>query len=308
MDVPINAYGFIYITTNLLNGKKYLGQKKIDEFGVWKKYLGSGKAFKKAVIKYGKENFCREIIAFAYSSEELNKLEEKFTHDLNCVADRNFYNLVLGGGTVTGLKFSEDVLSKMRKRNAGENNYFYGKRYVGALNPFFGKKHTIESRQKMSLSHKGQSPWNKGRNNVYSDETLEKMSLSKKGKKISDEHKAAIRKAQSGVNHPMYGKHHSEETKQILREKAVGKKISEVTRNKMSLSQKRRFKEHPETLGKHAKSVICLTTGEIFESIKVAASFYSITSSSDISRVCRGRRKTAGKLADGTKLTWSYYK
>ena len=48
-----NPYGFIYITTNMVNGKKYLGQKKFNEY--WKNYLGSGTIFRRAVDKYGKE-------------------------------------------------------------------------------------------------------------------------------------------------------------------------------------------------------------------------------------------------------------
>ena len=51
----LDPYGFIYITTNMINGKKYIGQKMFRER--WKKYIGSGKLLKRAVNKYGKENF-----------------------------------------------------------------------------------------------------------------------------------------------------------------------------------------------------------------------------------------------------------
>lgn len=148
MNLTELAYGFIYVTTNNINGKKYLGQKKIDEYGKWRNYLGSGRAFKKALEKYGKENFSREIIDVGYSPEELNKLEENYTRKLNCIEDRNYYNLVHGGGTVAGLKFSEQTIQRFRELNSGENNYFYGKKYIGELNPFFGKRHTDESRLK----------------------------------------------------------------------------------------------------------------------------------------------------------------
>ena len=50
-----NPYGFIYITTNMVNGKRYIGQKKFCDG--WKTYLGSGKLLKKAIKKYCKENF-----------------------------------------------------------------------------------------------------------------------------------------------------------------------------------------------------------------------------------------------------------
>ena len=44
-------YGFIYITTNLINGKRYIGQKKYDKEGTWKNYLGSGTYLKRALEK-----------------------------------------------------------------------------------------------------------------------------------------------------------------------------------------------------------------------------------------------------------------
>ncbi len=47
-------YGYIYLTTNLINKKKYVGQHKSSKFD--ERYKGSGKLIKKAFKKYGKEN------------------------------------------------------------------------------------------------------------------------------------------------------------------------------------------------------------------------------------------------------------
>lgn len=49
------------------------------------------------------------------------------------------------------------------------------KDFTGEKNPFYGRKHTEESKRKISLSHKGSIPWNKGRVGIYSEETLSKM-------------------------------------------------------------------------------------------------------------------------------------
>lgn len=88
-------YGFIYITTNLVNGRLYVGQKKIRSG--WETYLGSGDALKKAIQKYGRENFERKIIDIAFSVNELNYLENLYTRMFNAVDSRKWYNICYGG-------------------------------------------------------------------------------------------------------------------------------------------------------------------------------------------------------------------
>ena len=68
-------YGFIYITTNLINGKQYIGQHKGDGND---NYLGSGDEIKLAIKKYGKKNFKRETICVAKTKEELDELTFHF--------------------------------------------------------------------------------------------------------------------------------------------------------------------------------------------------------------------------------------
>lgn len=56
-----------------------------------------------------------------------------------------------------------------------------------------------------------------------------------------------------------------------------------------------------------AKSVICLTTNEIFSTAAEAAKYYN-TDNSSIGKVCKGRLKTCGKHPlSGAKLQWAYY-
>lgn len=301
-------YGFIYITTNKVNGKKYIGQKNYDIHGKWKNYLGSGKALLKAIRLYGKDNFEREKIAIAYSPDELNELENHYIKKHNAVNDKSYYNIVEGGGTVAGLKHSEHTKKILSAKFSGKNNYFYGKRYIGKSNPFYGKQHSEESRAKMSESHIGEIPWNKGESGIYSDETLKRMSVAKKGIPLSEEHKRNIKLSQSGENHPMFGKKHTEEAKEKMRQKALGKKATAETRAKMSESQKGdKNHNYGKTGGKWhgAKKVVCITTGEVFNSIIEAAEHYNCNRS-DITQCCKGKRKSAGKSPNGTKLVWKY--
>ena len=58
----------------------------------------------------------------------------------------------------------------------------------------------------------------------------------------------------------------------------------------------------------NAKAVINLTTMKIFDTIKEGAKYYGIKDKGGITQCCRGRQKSCGKLEDGTKLVWMYYK
>ena len=63
-------YGYIYKTTNLLNGKIYVGKHKWSKEGCLdENYLGSGTYLTRAIDKYGKENFICEILDTADSLE-----------------------------------------------------------------------------------------------------------------------------------------------------------------------------------------------------------------------------------------------
>lgn len=148
-------YGYIYITTNLINGKQYIGQKKSDIF-LENKYLGSGCALSKSVDKYGHENFKVELIEKCNSQEELNAREYYWIKYYDAVNSRNFYNLREGGNQPG---FSEQSREKMRNNHAnisGSNHPRYNKGYLvsGENNPMYGKHHTKESREKMSKTRR----------------------------------------------------------------------------------------------------------------------------------------------------------
>ena len=50
---------YIYLTTNTINGMKYIGKHygELDD-----SYLGSGKLIKQAILKYGKDHFIKSIL------------------------------------------------------------------------------------------------------------------------------------------------------------------------------------------------------------------------------------------------------
>ncbi len=87
-------YYIIYETTNLINGKKYRGMHQTEKLDDG--YLGSGFLFKKALKKYGEENFSREILKFCESYNELIQAEKIYVN-MEWVNDGMTYNLKTGG-------------------------------------------------------------------------------------------------------------------------------------------------------------------------------------------------------------------
>lgn len=138
----------IYKATNLVNGKVYIGQTVQPLKNRMGEHLRVKKKtyFEKALIKYGVHNFCVTIIDKAESVNELNQKEIFWIKFYNAFG-RNGYNMCEGGGNTTGYHHTETTKEIMSKKKIGL--------YNGKDNPFYGKKHSKESSQKMSESRKG---------------------------------------------------------------------------------------------------------------------------------------------------------
>ena len=68
-------YG-IYKITNLLNGKMYIGKHKTSDIDDG--YMGSGKIIKRAIKKYGVDNFRKEWLMFCEDEEEMEYMERVY--------------------------------------------------------------------------------------------------------------------------------------------------------------------------------------------------------------------------------------
>jgi hypothetical protein len=127
----------IYKTTNILDGKIYIGfhsmkkdsliSKKTKTGSIFESgYLGSGKHLVRAVERYGPENFKQELLGEFEHKEEAEKYERTLVNE-EFVKRLDNYNLSLGGNVC--------ILY-------GENNGFYG------------KKHSNETKEKMKNKQK----------------------------------------------------------------------------------------------------------------------------------------------------------
>lgn len=86
-------YYLVYKTTNIINGMFYIGSHETDNKN--DSYLGSGVWLRKAIKKYGKDNFRREIIQECADRDEMYSLEEKLVESVRCTP--NCYNINVGG-------------------------------------------------------------------------------------------------------------------------------------------------------------------------------------------------------------------
>lgn len=158
---------FIYKTINLLSNRYYIGMHSTNDLNDG--YMGSGDLIRKSIKKYGKENHSIEMLEFFDTREELANREREVIN-LQEIAKKDCMNLKVGGD---GGFNSEDHRNKFieaskKTRFTSENNpspkknkKFLSDRFKrlhkeGILihDGFLGKKHTDETKLKMSKSSK----------------------------------------------------------------------------------------------------------------------------------------------------------
>ena len=147
-------YGFVYCWNNIINNKKYIG----SHYGTMTdSYIGSGVYFKRAYNK-NPNNFKRDIL---YIGKEYKNIEELLLINNNAQSNPLFYNLKntsIGGWNHIDIKKRGLAISKSKK-----GIYYEHLRYdkSGVNNPMYSKKHSIETKDKISKSRIGKSNANK---------------------------------------------------------------------------------------------------------------------------------------------------
>jgi hypothetical protein len=166
-------YHYIYKTTNIINGKYYIGMHSTDNLNDG--YIGSGKRLWYSIKKYGKENFKCEILEMLPDRFSLKEREKEVVNE-SILKEKMCMNLKLGGdggfvddehkkkfhrnggiATIHLLKmYADEHLKKMKTDDEYRkkfSNIFKGNRN------WVGKHHTEESKRKIgnanSLIQKG---------------------------------------------------------------------------------------------------------------------------------------------------------
>lgn len=142
----------IYVITNLINGKKYIGQSVDVHRRIihHRHHLNAGVHYnehlQRAWNKYGKENFSFEVLEYC-DIDKLDDLERQYISDFKALDERYGYNSQSGGHE--GKQLSEEAKRKISEATSGENNPMYGVQLFGEKNGMYNKNHSEESKQQM---------------------------------------------------------------------------------------------------------------------------------------------------------------
>jgi hypothetical protein len=186
----------VYKTTNIINGKVYIGKDRKNN----PNYLGSGKLLHQAIKKYGKSAFRKEILFESDDDKEINSREkiEIENHKGRDIC----YNLAEGGtGGNTVKYYTEEEYNnwKIKLSKSSSRRKFTEeikmKLSIANRGKFYGDKNKIS----MALKDTWKDP-----NSVFnSKEYREKLSNSAKGRACKEETKMKISKSNSGSNNGM---------------------------------------------------------------------------------------------------------
>ena len=343
---------YVYEITNLVNGKKYIGKRSCRCDIEDDKYMGSGHYIKRAIKKYGKENFKKEIIKICESEKEAFEYEEMYIRQVKAYDDCNYYNIALGGCGFSSEQIKEmwedEAYRKMRS-NSVKSMWEDNEKRKEIIHSMKIRYATDES--KLIRSNASKRNWNrKGykeqhikkikerwsdndyRNNISSimkdkfkdEEYVNKMSKiwEKQNKKVimlnnNKTFKNCVEaseyvglKTSSTITLCCKGTRLS--AGKIGKENAVWMYYDEYLNSNPSFineklaNGKSSRNSSNSNLADNSIKVICLNTGEVFNSLSSAAKSVGLKTGYSIGKCCKGINHSAGKR-NGEKLKWMYY-
>lgn len=211
---------YIYCITNKIDGRKYVG-KCVRPSNKSENYYGSGTYIRSSIKEHGIENFTKEILEDNVTDGMLCEREVFWIKELNTRHPVG-YNLTDGGDGANNISdetkkkisetmkkvavFSEEFLQQQKQDKKGQNH------------PMYGTRATEETKKKMSEYHKA-NPVKFWLGKKQPIEVTEKIAAKNRGRK----HNQNFIDGMTGENNPFYGKTHSEETKEKIRDGQINK-------------------------------------------------------------------------------------
>ena len=160
----MNKLWYLYVITNLVNGKRYVGITTNPKQR-WCHHGSGIQVIARAIKKYGKTNFEFDIW-YGGLEYQIKMMEYKFIALLKTKVP-NGYNVTDGKEGALGHKHTLETLKKMSLSHVGKKNCL-------------GHVLSVETRRKMSVSRKGQQHL---LGYIHSDETRKKMKEAQRGNK-----------------------------------------------------------------------------------------------------------------------------
>ena len=200
--------GYIYITTNIVTGMKYIGKHKSSVHHNW--YVGSGSLLKKDIAKYGKDKFKSEVLEECDTIDDLNERERYWIEQYNAVDDPNFYNIADGGSHSSGKGFSSAMTLAWR-------NQEYRESHVAGDLRYWSDEENRARRAAISRSVDHKSVWTDDLREQQRQTQIESWSDSELRKRHSKTMRKiwsnpdminAQRERNTGSRNPSYGKHY----------------------------------------------------------------------------------------------------
>lgn len=215
-DIPMSII-CVYKIVNKQNGRAYIGSTvNVEErFSRHRRDLRSGNHhciyLQRAWDKYGEDSFTFEVVKHGESESEVRKMEEEYL-EKEYDSLYNTSKKSTGGDLITYHPERERIVKRIKEASKArystmsseERRRVYAR--PGKLNPNYGRRHTEETKRKISEANKG---------NQYA-----------KGAKRSEEARkklSELASSRTGEKNPFFGKTHSEETKKKLAEANRGK-------------------------------------------------------------------------------------
>ncbi len=194
--------GYIYLTTNTINGKQYIGKKTSSKF-LGTSYLGSGRYLQNAVKTYGKENFTVELLECVDNKEDLTARELYWIDKYNAVKNEMFYN-------------------QTRECSPGRD----------------GINANWDTRKLQSIKAKQRAKTEEGKQNLVK---AAKAACSVEGRNVRISETLKQRYSEGLISAYWTGKNMSEQAKHKMSESRMGHQTSESTKSKISEANKGRI-------------------------------------------------------------------
>jgi len=171
-------YHIVYMTTNLINGKRYIGDHSTNNLN--DNYLGSGLAINNAIKKYGSKNFCKQVLEEFNTKQEAFNAQERYIKEFDTL-EPNGYNISPKGGHQISNGISDETKKKISRTLSGRS--LSEEHIKNMIISRIGRKLSNKTKKKLKNSLNG---------HIVSKETRDKISNSHKGKKLSEETKIKI--------------------------------------------------------------------------------------------------------------------